>query len=318
MRERLATDYGWTHRQRQVLALLSSGKSNVEIADRLGISRDGAKYHVAEILSKLHAESREEAAEYWRLHEGLTPRFQKVFRWSAWGTPLLAGGSAVVIAIAVASAVLLARSSGNDSNPADSAPSVTPTATALPKSTATPSPTVEPAFVGTLNGFQVDPSWRGRTPLEVCPSGTMGPPPPRTEEAVTTASGPLRIDPSLLGAGAAGRGLPDAFVCDGALVQVAWPLTPPSQQGQPGPPLFVSRVRGLEPLQQPMPWSAWKTLDVAGQPAVGFENPKAPQGACWLAVYQPSSDVLTIVSAEGHTLTECVNFAAALLQRPSE
>ncbi len=66
MSERLGIDYHWTPRQREVLTLVERGKNNVDIADALGISRDGVKYHVSEILSKLGADSREEAAEYWR------------------------------------------------------------------------------------------------------------------------------------------------------------------------------------------------------------------------------------------------------------
>ena len=64
MRERLRTDYAWTVRQKQVLDLIAQGRSNTEIAEELGLSLDGAKWHVSEILSKLQAEQREEAAEY--------------------------------------------------------------------------------------------------------------------------------------------------------------------------------------------------------------------------------------------------------------
>jgi hypothetical protein len=45
-----------------VLELLRKGLSNREVADRLGISRAGAAYHVSEILSKLGVRSRREAA----------------------------------------------------------------------------------------------------------------------------------------------------------------------------------------------------------------------------------------------------------------
>lgn len=47
-----------------MLALLREGLSNEEVAERLGISLAGAKYHVSEILSKLGVASREEAARW--------------------------------------------------------------------------------------------------------------------------------------------------------------------------------------------------------------------------------------------------------------
>ncbi len=57
-----------TPRQWQVLALMREGKSNPQIAESLGISLDGVKYHVSEILSRLGLSSREEAAA-WRSNE---------------------------------------------------------------------------------------------------------------------------------------------------------------------------------------------------------------------------------------------------------
>ena len=51
-----------TPREWEVLALLRESLSNDEIAQRLGISLAGAKYHVSEILGKLGVTSRDEAA----------------------------------------------------------------------------------------------------------------------------------------------------------------------------------------------------------------------------------------------------------------
>ena len=50
-----------TPRELEVLALLSEGLSNKEIAGRLGISESTAKFHVAAILGKLDVASRAEA-----------------------------------------------------------------------------------------------------------------------------------------------------------------------------------------------------------------------------------------------------------------
>jgi DNA-binding CsgD family transcriptional regulator len=53
-----------TPRESEVLSLLRQGMSNPEIATQMGISRDGVKYHVSEILSKLGVTSREDAAAW--------------------------------------------------------------------------------------------------------------------------------------------------------------------------------------------------------------------------------------------------------------
>ena len=52
-----------TPREWEVLSLLKEGCSNEEIAERLGIGVNGAKYHVSNIISKLGVRSRKEAAE---------------------------------------------------------------------------------------------------------------------------------------------------------------------------------------------------------------------------------------------------------------
>lgn len=51
-----------TAREREVLGLVRVGLTNEEIASRLGISPDTAKFHVSQILAKLGVTTREEAA----------------------------------------------------------------------------------------------------------------------------------------------------------------------------------------------------------------------------------------------------------------
>jgi DNA-binding NarL/FixJ family response regulator len=62
-----------TDRELEVLRLVTEGLRNKEIAARLGISENTAKYHLRNILEKLHAESRTELAAR-AVREGLVPR----------------------------------------------------------------------------------------------------------------------------------------------------------------------------------------------------------------------------------------------------
>ena len=50
-----------TAREREVLSLMVEGLNNVEIAKRLVVSRSTTRFHVSNILSKLHVTSRTEA-----------------------------------------------------------------------------------------------------------------------------------------------------------------------------------------------------------------------------------------------------------------
>lgn len=56
-----ALGHDLTEREREVLALMVEGLNNTEISDKLIVSRSTVKFHVSNILSKLHVSSRTEA-----------------------------------------------------------------------------------------------------------------------------------------------------------------------------------------------------------------------------------------------------------------
>src|SRR3989304_3856281 len=94
-----------TPRQWEVLELLREGLTNEQIADRLGISLDGAKFHVSEILGRLGLSSRE-AAAVWRPEErrpwwasGLALLGWPVRRlaWPLWARAAGAGGGGAAV-----------------------------------------------------------------------------------------------------------------------------------------------------------------------------------------------------------------------------
>ncbi len=91
----------WTPRQRQVLELVTRGRTNAEIADELGVSLGGAKWHVSEVLSKLGVASREEAACYWREQRRVGRRVGRLARGIAGLLPLkVVAGTAALAAVA--------------------------------------------------------------------------------------------------------------------------------------------------------------------------------------------------------------------------
>lgn len=61
-----------TSREREVLGLVRIGLTNEEIAQRLGISPDTAKFHVSQILAKLGVATREGGGRVHRASAALT------------------------------------------------------------------------------------------------------------------------------------------------------------------------------------------------------------------------------------------------------
>ncbi|MBI5947538.1 MAG: PQQ-binding-like beta-propeller repeat protein [Chloroflexi bacterium] len=127
-----------TARQREVLELIARGYTNGQIAEHLGVSLDGAKWHVKEILSKLSVESREDAAAMWAREHGFLTRARRSVRGLvvavASARTAVAVGLAVVVASAVTVAILFDLAPGEDDAPPATPATGSPT-TAAPTST---------------------------------------------------------------------------------------------------------------------------------------------------------------------------------------
>jgi len=104
-------------RQREVLALIAGGRTNAEIADALGLTLDGAKWNVSEILTKLGFASRDEAAAYWRWRNRPAARLQRAARalLPLGGLKLAAGGGALAIVSVTAIVIVFAMRGGDAS-----------------------------------------------------------------------------------------------------------------------------------------------------------------------------------------------------------
>ncbi len=147
-------------RQQEVLELIAAGKTNPEIAESLGISLDGAKYHVREILAKLEVDSREEAAQEWRRMRSPVARLRHfVLPALHWlpntGVVLAFIGLAVAGAAVVGVIALLSGDTGETGlAPGQSGPGAT--ATSVQPPTAVPSPTRD-GVIPDLSQFDPEP-----------------------------------------------------------------------------------------------------------------------------------------------------------------
>ncbi len=99
-----------TPRDREVLELISQGRTNAEIASALSIRFDTARWHVSEVLSKLGVASREEAAAVFHAEQQPRSRLRRSFA----GIPaLIAIGSASATAV-VGVVLLVSFALGNE------------------------------------------------------------------------------------------------------------------------------------------------------------------------------------------------------------
>jgi hypothetical protein len=110
------------------MALLCEGLTNPQIAERLAISRAGARYHVSEILAKLGVATREEAIVTWQT----SGHVRKRARWPTVVRALppvarVAGLAIASIGLAAALALTITKS-GAERNETATAPSMPSTA----------------------------------------------------------------------------------------------------------------------------------------------------------------------------------------------
>ncbi|MEO8707522.1 MAG: helix-turn-helix transcriptional regulator, partial [Lacisediminihabitans sp.] len=120
--EHSATEPQWTPRQREVLGLLARGCTNGQIAEQLGITLDGAKWHVSEIITKLGVDSREEAAAYGRSYNGMRRHLTRAFRSLLPGVaPLKFGAAGAAIAAAAIAGVIVVVALQSSGTPQDAA-----------------------------------------------------------------------------------------------------------------------------------------------------------------------------------------------------
>ncbi len=99
---------GLTPRQREVVKLMAKGLTNGQIADELGVSLSGAKWHVSEVLSRLGASSREEAVDMWDHESSVRQRMNRGLAAVGALFGLKAAMAAVAIAVAAGVGAILA------------------------------------------------------------------------------------------------------------------------------------------------------------------------------------------------------------------
>ncbi len=119
MSERLPTHVPEvTDRQLEVARLVAAGYTNERIAQELGITHDGAKYHVSELLGRLGFERREEITTWYRAEHGsVVARTRRRLRGlTLLPAGLVAGGAVVGVAALVLLIVAFEGAMGGESD----------------------------------------------------------------------------------------------------------------------------------------------------------------------------------------------------------
>jgi len=106
-----------TERQIEVASLVARGLSNREIGEVLGISLDGAKFHVSEIMLRLSLQRRDEIAEWYR-REGKGRRWTKAAIPFGWVSGVAVAGAGAFGAVLIF-VLLQALSSNQPIEPAE-------------------------------------------------------------------------------------------------------------------------------------------------------------------------------------------------------
>ncbi len=126
-----------TDRQQQVLRMVERGLTNGQIADALGITLDGAKFHVSEILAKLDVSTREEAVEAWRNRRWRNAGWLPV-PLGKWLAVVAAGTSVAIVVVGV-----LALLGGGDDDGGRTPPPASADRVAAPSTSAVSQPTAQ-------------------------------------------------------------------------------------------------------------------------------------------------------------------------------
>jgi DNA-binding CsgD family transcriptional regulator len=249
-----------TPREREVLALIRDGLSNEEIAERLGISVSGAKYHVSEILSKLGLENRHDAAR-WRSDDERVPvvappGLRHLF--GRWLSPAITGALAVAIASGAALLVwALVASRGGD--PVGATMTQTLTVVGANSTTRT---TQNPRAIAAMHQdlLGLPEPCRGQEPcIRNCPNdiGTM------YEVTISNSDGSVDLAAEL-----------DATGCPSARIRLGGPLTNDHK---------LNEAAGEFARDAPIDAPIWTVIrQVLGLPVCGIDEPIAfvPRGDC--------------------------------------
>jgi DNA-binding CsgD family transcriptional regulator len=320
MRERLRTDYHWTARQRQVLELIARGKTNGEIADALGLQLSGVKWHVSEIMSKLQAESREEAAEYWRRYNGLAPRFERVFRGLGTVTAgtaswVLVGGAAIGLAVGTVVAIAVSRHPDRDLQPSveSSGAVASPTPFAVPDVTfseyrAKPRPEIQVA------GITIGPGVPAPAPSECQPGQAESIPAADARDTlVDMETGALppgaRVD------------VAQAVSCAGTVVSLNLDLAVDPDRavaGHGGGPVMAFRILPQSPTRPTdIPAEYWREATIASQTVAMAAVRVDGRYLVEIAIWDEQAGLLSWVVADFLPPDVVVRIAEALFSRLS-